>query len=79
MKRYSLISKLISLRDAREGTAAVEFALSASLLLVPLFFGAVSLGLMAWTQMQVDNAARAGAVYAVNHVVYDAPIRRAVK
>lgn len=56
----------MSLRDAREGIAAVEFALSA-LLLVPLFFGTVSLGLMAWTKMQVDNAARAGAVYAISH------------
>jgi len=70
MKRYSQFSKLIFLRNAKEGIAAVEFALSASFL-VPLFFGAVSLGLAAWTKMQVGNAARAGAVYASNHG-YDA-------
>lgn len=66
MKRPSRVPDLISLRDAREGVAAVEFALCASLL-VSLFVGAVSLGLASWTKMQVGNAARAGAAYAATH------------
>ncbi len=70
MKRRPRVSDVISLRDAREGVAALEFAICA-VFLVPLFLGAVSLGLAAWTKMQVGNAARAGAVYAASHV-YDA-------
>lgn len=66
MRRRSRTSELVSLQNAKEGVAAVEFALIASVL-VPLFIAAVSLGLASWTKMQVGNAARAGAVYAVNH------------
>ena len=69
MKRPSRVPEVILLRTAKEGVAAVEFALCA-FFLVPLFFGAVSLGLASWTKMQVGNAARAGAVYASNYL-YD--------
>lgn len=66
MKRRSRVSEIASLRDAREGIAAVEFALLAPILIL-IFTGAVSLGLALWIKMQVGNAARAGANYAVNH------------
>ena len=65
MKR-SRAPEMLSWWNAKEGVAAVEFALIATVL-VPLFCGAVSLGLASWTKMQVGNAARAGAVYAANH------------
>ena len=66
MKRRLQISTALSLRYAREGVAAEEFALLAPILIL-MFTGAASLGLASWTKMQVGNAARAGAVYAVNH------------
>ncbi len=78
MKRRSRASKTTSLRDAREGVAAVEFALLAPVLIL-MFTGAVSLGLASWTKMQVGNAARAGAVYAVNHGYNQANIQAAAQ
>jgi len=65
MARCSRVSGAASLRGAREGVAALEFALCAPILILT---GAASLGLASWTRMQVGNAARAGAAYAVNHV-----------
>lgn len=78
MGRRSRVPGAISLRDAREGVAAVEFALLAPVLIL-LFTGAVSLGLASWTKMQVGNAARAGAVYAVNHGYNKANIQAAAQ
>ena len=56
----------------------MEFALLAPVLIL-MFTGAVSLGLASWTKMQVGNAARAGAVYAVNHGYNQANIQAAAQ
>lgn len=47
----------------RRGTAAIEFALSAPVFVI-LLLGVVDVGLGAYRQMQVQDAAEAGALYA---------------
>ena len=47
---------------AREGVAAVEFAVVSTFSLL-LLAGTVSLGSLLWAKMQVGNAARAGAAF----------------
>ena len=78
MGRRPRVSELTSLQDAREAVAALEFALVAAFL-VPLFTGAVSLGLASWTKMQVGNAARAGAAYAAKNAYNAANIKTAAQ
>jgi Flp pilus assembly protein TadG len=56
----------ISTDHARRGTAAIEFALAAPLLLI-LLTGIVELGMAAFQAMQVQTAAEAGALYATAH------------
>src|SRR5438067_12685895 len=51
---------------ARDGSGSIEFALIASML-VMLLLGILDFGLGFWQQMQVANAARAGAQYAVKN------------
>lgn len=48
----------------QSGASAVEFALVLPIL-VALTIGTIDLGRMAWTKMQVQAAARAGATYAL--------------
>lgn len=50
-------------RRGRDGTAAIEFALACPFLLV-LILGLVELGFGAYQEMQVEDAAEAGALYA---------------
>jgi len=49
----------------QSGAGAVEIALVAPILLL-LLTGAIEIGSLAWTQMQVGAAARAGASYALS-------------
>lgn len=56
-----------ALWNARDGIAALEFALVAPVLIL-LVAGAVSFGVGLRMQMEVGEAARAGAAYAVAHV-----------
>ncbi len=78
MGRYSRVSGLAALRNAREGIAAVEFALLAPVLTL-IFIAAVSFGLASWTKMQVSNAARAGGVYAAKYGFNQTNITAAAK
>jgi Flp pilus assembly protein TadG len=55
---------LPSFRRANDGAAAVEFALLASFLIVPLTIVLYDFGTALFRQMEVGNAARAGAGYA---------------
>lgn len=54
---------LISSRQATRGTVAIEFAITASLLLIP-FLGVAEVGYAAYQSMQVQSAVEAGALYA---------------
>jgi Flp pilus assembly protein TadG len=47
------------------GLSALEFALVATFVLVPLVLGASELGRRAWVKAQLDNAVQAGMDYAV--------------
>jgi Flp pilus assembly pilin Flp len=47
------------------GLSAIEFALVATFILVPLLLGATELGRRAWMKTQFENAAEAGMDYAV--------------
>ncbi len=50
-------------RHATQGAAAIEFAITASLLLIP-FLGVAEVGFAAYQAMQVQSAVDAGALYA---------------
>lgn len=47
------------------GLSAIEFALVATFILVPLLLGATELGRRSWTKTQFENAAQAGVDYAI--------------
>ena len=47
------------------GVSAVEFALIAAFLLIPLLLGASELGYRTWAKHQFENAAQAGMDYAI--------------
>ena len=51
--------------DNETGVSAVEFALIAAFLLVPLLLGASELGYRTWAKHQFENAAQAGMDYAI--------------
>ncbi len=55
----------ISLKK-QAGQAIVEFAL-ATLIMIPMIFGTIDIGTYFWAQTTLDNAARAGARYAIVH------------
>jgi Flp pilus assembly pilin Flp len=56
---------LARLWSDERGLAAIELALVAAVILVPLFMGATEIGRRAWMKSQLDNAARAGLEYAL--------------
>src|SRR5262245_37677023 len=59
----SAFARLRELVVATGGASAVEFALVAAFLIVPLTIGVYDFGTALYYQMQVGNAARAGAQY----------------
>lgn len=65
------------LRRNASGASAAEFALVLPIMTV-LLFGAVDVSGLAWAQMQVGAAARAGATYALTHEYDVAAITSAV-
>lgn len=69
---------LVALWSARDGIAAVEFALVSSFLII-LFTGVISFGIGIYLAMQVQNAARAGAAYASTHAFDKAATERAAQ
>ena len=68
----------MAFRRARRGTAALEFALVAPVLVL-LFAGVVSFGIGLRTQMEVGSAARAGAAYAASNLYDEDKIRAAAQ
>lgn len=71
--RYNLIQKLM---QDRAGASAAEFVLVLPILTI-LLFGAIDVGMLAWKQMQVGAAARAGASYALTNGFNQAGIEAA--
>jgi Flp pilus assembly protein TadG len=63
--------------SARDGVSAIEFAFVAGILSI-LLLGVCDFGLGFWEQMQVANAARAGAEFAVKNGYDAANIQTAV-
>jgi Flp pilus assembly protein TadG len=57
------IARLRRLGAATGGASAVEFALVAAFLILPLTLGVYVFGTALWSWMEVGNAARAGAQY----------------
>jgi Flp pilus assembly protein TadG len=64
-------------RVARSGTAALELGLVAPVLVL-LIGGTIDFGMAFWTVMQVGNAARAGAAYALLNGYNNSAIQTAV-
>jgi Flp pilus assembly protein TadG len=60
------MQRLSELWDARDGIGAVEFAFVAGILVMVLL-GIADFGIGFWEQMQVGNAARSGAEYALRY------------
>lgn len=52
---------------SRSGAVAIEFAVIALLLLVPMLAGVAEVGIAAYQSMQVHAAAEAGALYVAKH------------
>lgn len=63
MRYLPLCDKERRVWHARDGVAALEFAVALPLLML-LMAAVVSIGALKWADMQVENAARAGAVHA---------------
>ena len=57
------IARLRRLVSATGGASAIEFALVAAFLILPLTLGVYVFGTALWSWMEVGNAARAGAQY----------------
>lgn len=60
------VATLRRLGHARDGVAAVEFAISASVILFAML-GLYDFGRASWHRMEVAAAAQAGAAYAASH------------
>jgi Flp pilus assembly protein TadG len=58
--------RLAALRDDREGNAVVEFSIAAPVLAI-IFVPLIDIGMAIYQQMQVQDAAQAGAQYAMAH------------
>lgn len=78
MKGRPRSSTMAALWSARDGIAALEFALVVPVLVL-LLSGAVSFGVGLRMKMEVGNAARAGAAYASSHSFDQAKIRAAAQ
>ena len=69
---------LAALWGAKEGAAALEFAL-VSLFLIALLTGVGSIGIALYMAMEVQSAARAGAAYASSRKFVEADIKKATE
>ena len=63
--RLRRVSRLLALHD-NAGVAAVEFGIFATVFLT-IFAGTIGIGLMLYTDFQLDNSVNAGAQYALNN------------
>jgi len=69
--------RLAALLDAREGNAVVEFSIAAPVLAI-IFVPLIDIGMAVYQQMQVQDAAQAGAQYAMAHGWNSSSIQSAV-
>lgn len=77
MPKTDLKSEM-SFRHSTLGTVAIEFAITASLLLIP-FLAGVEVGYAAYQAMQVQSAVEAGALYASQNGFVSSNISLAVE
>jgi len=70
----TLISRFL---DSRQGTAAVEFSVAVPIMAV-IFVPLIDIGMAIYQQMQVQDAAQAGAQYAMAHGWNSSAIQSAV-
>jgi Flp pilus assembly protein TadG len=69
--------RLAALLDAREGNAVVEFSIAAPVLAI-IFVPLIDIGMAMYQRMQVQDAAQAGAQYAMAHGWNSSSIQSAV-
>jgi Flp pilus assembly protein TadG len=69
--------RLAALLDARDGNAVVEFSIAAPVLAI-IFVPLIDIGMAVYQQMQVQDAAQAGAQYAMAHGWNSSAIQSAV-
>jgi Flp pilus assembly protein TadG len=69
--------RLAAFFDAREGNAVVEFSIAAPVLAV-IFVPLIDIGMAVYQKMQVQDAAQAGAQYAMAHGWNSSSIQAAV-
>jgi Flp pilus assembly protein TadG len=50
-----------------DGAAMVEFAIAAGLVFIPMVFGIIEFGRLAWSKNMVTAAAREGVRYSIVH------------
>jgi len=60
------VRRIADLIRGREGTAAIEFSVAAPVLVI-IFIPLIDIGMAVYQQMQVQDAAQAGAQYAMAH------------
>jgi Flp pilus assembly protein TadG len=70
-------TRLAALLAARDGSAAMEFSLAAPVLAI-IFVPMIDIGMAVYQQMQVQDAAQAGAQYAMAHGWNSSSIQSAV-
>jgi Flp pilus assembly protein TadG len=71
------LKRIAALFRAREGNAALEFSIAAPILVV-IFVPLIDIGMAVYQQMQVQDAAQAGAQYAMAHGWNSSAIQTAV-
>jgi Flp pilus assembly protein TadG len=69
--------RLAALRDACEANAVIEFSIAAPVLAI-IFVPLIDIGMAVYQQMQVQDAAQAGAQYAMAHGWNSSAIQSAV-
>ena len=70
-------TRLAALLGARDGNAAIEFSIAAPVLVI-IFVPMIDIGMMVYQQMQVQDAAQAGAQYAMAHGWNSSSVQSAV-
>jgi Flp pilus assembly protein TadG len=64
-----LLRRMYCRLRAQDGSSLVEFALVLSFILTPLMLGVLEFGRVAWAEIEVTDAARAGVAYGARNLV----------
>jgi Flp pilus assembly protein TadG len=74
---HRAVRRIAAFLEAREGNAAVEFSIAAPVFVI-IFVPMIDIGMAVYQQMQVQDAAQAGAQYAMAHGWNSSAIQNAV-